>query len=194
MKLQTTNTRGKPEVCVLLSGGIDSTACVAFYLDVGRRPCAVFVDYQQPAAQREAIAAQEIADYYGVALAKLNWVGRMTKTHGLIPARNAFLLMAALMERLPTVTTIAMGIHAGTDYKDCSPEFIEQMQSLFSVYSDGDVSIGVPFIDWTKADIWAFCQSRDVPVELTWSCERSVDQPCGQCLSCLDREAAHAFT
>jgi len=33
------------EVLVLLSGGIDSAACIDFYRDFGRPPFGLFVDY-----------------------------------------------------------------------------------------------------------------------------------------------------
>lgn len=52
-KLAATDVRGLDlEVLVLLSGGIDSTACLDFYLQLGRPSCALFVDYGQPAAVR----------------------------------------------------------------------------------------------------------------------------------------------
>jgi 7-cyano-7-deazaguanine synthase len=53
-------------VLVLLSGGIDSAACLDFYLDLGRTPCALFVDYGQLAARAELRAALAVADYYSV--------------------------------------------------------------------------------------------------------------------------------
>ncbi len=193
MALQVADTKQTPEVCVLLSGGIDSTTCLAFYIEIGRQCSAMFIDHQHPAAQREARAAQQVADHYQVSLTKLGCVGGTLKRSGLIPGRNAFLLTSAFMERPPTVTTIAMGIHSGTSYRDCSPQFVEQMNSVFSLCSDGKVSIGTPFLHWTKAEIWSFCRTRQVPLELTWSCEDSAEIPCGKCLSCLDREAANAF-
>jgi predicted subunit of tRNA(5-methylaminomethyl-2-thiouridylate) methyltransferase len=50
-----------PEAWVLLSGGIDSTACAAFYLSQDFQVHAVFVDYGQVAARREADAAKAVA-------------------------------------------------------------------------------------------------------------------------------------
>ena len=165
----------EPEVLILLSGGIDSAACVAFYLEMGRRPCAMFVDYQQH-------------------LTKLVWNGQTQKSEGLIPSRNAFLLTAALMERPSSVTTVAIGIHTGTNYKDCSSEFVVAMQTVYDVYGEGRISIATPFGDWTKGEIYAYCDSQRVPIALTYSCERSGEMPCGECLSCLDRRMIFAST
>jgi 7-cyano-7-deazaguanine synthase len=47
--------------------------------------------------------------------------------------------------------------------------------------------LGAPFATWTKQDIIAYCRTRNVPVHLTYSCERGTEPPCGTCLSCKDR-------
>lgn len=186
-EVQKLNEIASPEVLVLLSGGLDSAACLSFYIDLGRPTCGFFIDYQQPAANREGRAAKAIADYYDVFLYTAKWSGQSKKRSGLVAARNAFLLTAALMERPEQVTTIASGIHAGTQYADCSPEFVSRMQSTFDIYSGGAVHIATPFEDWTKADIWAYALSKNVPVDITYSCEAGSNHPCGKCLSCLDR-------
>ena len=48
---------GAPEVLVLLSGGIDSAGCLAFYVDMGRPVTAMFVDYGQLASNQEHMVA-----------------------------------------------------------------------------------------------------------------------------------------
>lgn len=45
------------EALVLLSGGIDSAACVAFYRRLGNDVAAVFVDYGQPVREQEERSA-----------------------------------------------------------------------------------------------------------------------------------------
>jgi 7-cyano-7-deazaguanine synthase len=177
-----------PEVLVLLSGGVDSAACVAFCLEVGRPTCGLFVDYQQPALKKEAASARHIADYFGIPLHRARWVGPRTKEVGLIPARNAVLLSAALMERPPTATAIAIGIHAGTPYVDCSPEFVSRMQRVYDLYFGSRVQIVAPFLEWAKSEIWSYARSKAIPFELTYSCEAGSEQPCGECASCLDRK------
>ncbi len=186
-EVQNSDEITSAEVLILLSGGLDSAACLRFYVDLGRPICGLFIDYQQPAAKREGYAAKAVANHYGVSLYTAIWRGQSKKQPGSVAARNAFLLTAALMERPEQVTTIALGIHAGTQYADCSPEFVSRMQSTFDIYSGGAVHIATPFEDWTKADIWAYALSKNVPVDLTYSCEAGSNHPCGKCLSCLDR-------
>jgi 7-cyano-7-deazaguanine synthase len=181
----------RPEVLVLLSGGIDSAACLDFYLDLGRAPCALFVDHGQPAATHEERAARAMASHYGVPIACLKLKGARPKSSGLISGRNAFLMIAALMERPPSVSVIATGIHAGTGYSDCSKDFVARMQALLDVYAEG-VQVAAPFLDWAKPDVIEYCFLRGVPIDLTYSCERGLVPPCGSCLSCMDREALDA--
>lgn len=176
-----------PEVLILLSGGIDSTACLHFYLELGRTPFGLFVDYGQRAAAREWKAVHDVASFYDVSAVRLQWEGIRLKNAGLISGRNAFLIIAALMEKPTPVSVIATGIHSGTGYADCTPEFMERMQAVLSMYQEAHVQLAAPFLEWSKADVIKYCLMRDVPVGLTYSCERGTE-PCGNCLSCKDRE------
>lgn len=185
------DARSEPEVLVLLSGGIDSAACLDFYLELGRPAYALFVGYGQQAEPQEAQAARAVAGHYSVPFISARLVGARPKSAVLISARNAFLLTAAMMERPPSVSVIASGVHAGTGYADCSGEFVERMQAALNLYSEG-VQLAAPFLDWTKADILEYCLTKDVPVNLTYSCEKGSVPPCGSCLSCMDRKALDA--
>ena len=179
------------EVLVLLSGGLDSAACLDFYLDLGRTPCALFVDYGQPTAEPELQAARAVAKFYSVPITCLRCEGAQPKRAGLISGRNAFLVTTALMERPKFVSIVAMGIHAGTDYSDCSSHFVEKMQTVLDIYNECSTQFVAPFINWSKADIIQYCLMRNIPLDLTYSCEREFP-PCGMCLSCEDRKAIDA--
>src|SRR5713101_5887125 len=133
------------EVLVLLSGGIDSAACLDFYRELGRPPCALFVDYGQPAARLEADAAKAVAAYYSVPLISLKWRGYQNKHDGLIPGRNCFLISSALMERPNSVSLIVIGVHAGTDYPDCNQPFLDTMQAVLDIYENRSVQLAAPF-------------------------------------------------
>lgn len=184
--------RSIAKVAVLLSGGIDSTACVAFYLEQGCAVHALFIDYGQVSATRELRASRAIAEHYGVPYTKLKLSGAHKKAEGLIVGRNAFLLLSALMEIPDRTAIVAIGVHGGTAYSDRSPLFVRKIQSLFDIYTQGVVRIGAPFLRWSKAKIWRFCMTRDLPMELTYSCECGTKQPCGRCQSCRDLEVLFA--
>ena len=185
------DARPDPEVLVLLSGGIDSTACLDFYLELGRPACALLVGHGQPAEPREAQAAYAVTTHYGVPLATPRFMAARPKSPGLISGRNAFLVTAAMMERPPSVSVIAIAVHAGTGYADCSGDFIGRMQAVLDLYSEG-VQLAAPFLDWTKAEILEYCLMKGVPINLTYSCEKGKVTPCRNCLSCMDRMALDA--
>lgn len=178
----------KQEIMILLSGGIDSAACVKHYLDFGRPPCGLFINYGQPAASNEIKAAKAIAKHYSIPIKCLTWQSWSTKKIGLINGRNLFLLSVALMEKPNYVSIIVMGIHAGTNYPDCSEIFWTQMQAVVDIYNKGSVQLAAPFLTWSKKDIYAYCKLKKIPIEMTYSCEYGGIPPCGKCLSCMDRE------
>lgn len=180
------------DVLVLLSGGIDSSACLAFLRRHCSRISALFVDYGQVAAAREVASASAIAHHYDVPLRTLTCHGASAKSEGLILGRNAFLLFLGLMEFPSQSGSIAIGLHSGTSYYDCGPDFTATIRTIFDGYTDGRVQLSVPLLKWTKRDIWEYCREIELPIGLTYSCEAAVDQPCGRCSSCRDLEALHA--
>ncbi|AFQ42426.1 7-cyano-7-deazaguanine synthase [Desulfosporosinus meridiei] len=182
----------KSEILVLLSGGLDSTACVAYYLNLGFKVKALFVDYNQNAVDQEKKSAYAISNYYCVDFQVLKCSGLRQWGTGVIPGRNAFLLSIALLSSNLSQGLIAIGIHSGTSYYDCSPNFLLEMNNLFDCYTDGKISISAPFLNYNKDFIWQYCLDHAVPIELTYSCEKGFLEPCGSCLSCRDREVLRA--
>lgn len=171
---------------VLLSGGIDSTACVDHYRAAGREVGGIFVDYGQAAARAEAAAAGRIAAHFGIGLRTLTLGSARPSGTGLILGRNGFLIFAALLDVGAAGGTIALGVHAGTDYFDCSAAFIEAMRQMVGACSGGAADLEVPFANWFKHQIFDYARQRKLPLHLTYSCEAGTDPPCGSCLSCHD--------
>ena len=174
---------------MLLFGGLDSSACLSLLLDRGFAASALFVDYEQLSAAKEHRAASRVSSHYRVGLRKLTCKGLGTWSKGFIPARNALLLVGGLMAFRSETGVVAIGIHTGTSYSDCTPTFVRRMQIVFDLYTDGRVRISAPFLRWNKRQIWDYCRTKGVPVALTYSCEMGRRQPCGECNSCRDLEA-----
>lgn len=177
---------------ILLSGGIDSAACVSFYSRLGHPVEALFVDYGQPTRVREKASATDVASHYSIPLEIVVCHGPKGSFAGEIVGRNAFLIITAMLYKLNWKGIIALGIHAGTPYYDCKERFVVDISRIMDGYSDGRLVLGVPFLSWTKDMIWNYCSELNVPVALTWSCEVGPTKPCGTCRSCKDREAIYA--
>lgn len=176
---------------VLLSGGMDSAACVDFYRRQHFEVRGLHLGYGQAAARQEGVAAAAVARHYGIPLTVIQLRGARPKSDGELPGRNAVLLFAALMEVGSVPAILTLGVHSGTPYYDCSPNFLAAAQGIVDGQCGGRVRVAAPFLEWTKEHIWEYCLEHQVPLSLTYSCERGLEQPCGVCLSCRDREALH---
>ena len=64
----TAGQKRKITAVVLLSGGIDSAACVHYYIDLNFEVNAIFIDYGQTARGNERQSAMRIAAYYNIRL------------------------------------------------------------------------------------------------------------------------------
>jgi 7-cyano-7-deazaguanine synthase len=174
---------------VLLSGGIDSCATLALYRRRSTSISALFVDYGQAAAVCEQRAAGKVAAHYDVPITTVRCDGLGKFEAGYVRARNALLLQIALTAAPFKAGQIAMGLHAGSPYADCSPAFVAEMQRVFDIYCNGTIRVVAPFVDQDKPAVVGFAREVDIPFDVTYSCESGTDPPCGTCLSCLDRNA-----
>ncbi|HEV8286866.1 MAG TPA: 7-cyano-7-deazaguanine synthase [Chitinophagaceae bacterium] len=186
------NKKADHKVIVLHSGGIDSTACIDFYLNQGSSALSVFIDFGQLSAKQEFQAVSKICSYYKIKNQRLKVSGLPRYKKGLIEGRNLYLVSSALIMGKISYGIIALGIHAGTNYVDCSQNFIEQVNKILEFHTNGRVIVNAPFMDWHKNEIWKYCISRKVPIGLTYSCELGLKQPCGKCQSCKDLKRLYA--
>jgi 7-cyano-7-deazaguanine synthase len=84
---------------------------------------------------------------------------------------------------------LALGIHSGTRYYDCSAAFAKAMTVLVAEHTDGALSLLAPFLEWNKREVYDYFIRAKLPIELTYSCETGTDEPCSVCNSCRDRKA-----
>jgi 7-cyano-7-deazaguanine synthase len=101
--------------------------------------------------------------------------------------RNGFLIFASLLARGATPGLLAVGLHAGTPYYDCSEGFFVAMERLVSEHTDSCVTLVAPFLRWHKSDVYEYFRSAELPIDLTYSCEAGTNPPCEKCASCRDR-------
>lgn len=172
---------------VLLSGGIDSATLLRHTRDAWPRVQSLFVDYGQAAAEAERTAAHALAAEANVDHHEVSFRGPSFSA-GEIRGRNAFLIHAALVAWPEERGAIALGIHAHSVYRDCSPEFASLMQASLDLHTGGSLQLSTPFITWTKGDVFSLALDLGVPLHLTYCCEASARGPCGICESCRDRE------
>lgn len=86
---------------------------------------------------------------------------------------------------------IILGIHSSDyAYADCSQEFKDAMQQAIELGTYGRVSIETPLLGMSKVKVVSIGLRIGVPYNLTWSCYKGEEKPCGLCASCIDRQKA----
>ena len=173
---------------ILLSGGIDSMACISFYLNEGDEVECIFCDYGQPGCKEEYESANRVANFFNIKLHNIKIHDLQIPKTGEIFGRNALLVISALCYYGKGNYKIIIGIHNGTTYSDCTELFVSMINRVIDCYANGTVLLEAPFINWYKSDIVEYCKSNSLPISLTYSCEAGSSPPCGTCLSCLDRK------
>ena len=173
---------GKKAV-VLLSGGLDSTTCIAIARDAGFRIAALTINYGQR-HKFELDAAKQIIDHYQInnhnmVDIDLSQFGGSALTDDIeipkdrsdkdmsdipvtyVPARNTVFLSLALAwaETLQTFD-IFIGVNAldYSGYPDCRPEYIASFERTANLATREGVSgnnfkIHTPLINMTKSEI-----------------------------------------
>ncbi|MDR2213676.1 MAG: 7-cyano-7-deazaguanine synthase QueC [Pseudomonadales bacterium] len=203
----------KQRAVVLLSGGLDSTTCLALARQQGYDCYGLSFDYGQrhrselTAAERIAQEAQ-LCDYKvvkldlggigGSALTDLSLDVPRQESAGIpityVPARNTvFLAYALAWAEALQAQAIFIGVNAMdySGYPDCRPAFIDAFQTLANLATKAGVEghtlrIEAPLIALSKAEIIRAGLAAGVDYGATVSCYQadSEGRACGVCDSC----------
>lgn len=199
---------------VLASGGMDS--CVTTAIAARERELAMLhVSYGQRTEKREMKAFNDVADFYQASrrmttsIAHLAQIGGSSLTDekievsqadleskeiptSYVPFRNAHLLsIATSWAEVIGANRIYIGAVAedSSGYPDCRPEFYEAFQRAIEIGTKPEtrVEIITPVIHLRKSEIVKLGVELGAPLELSWSCYKREDAPCGECDSCALR-------
>lgn len=118
----------------------------------------------------------------------------MKKT--VVPNRNMIMLSIAVGWAVATRSKeVHWAAHAGDHaiYPDCRPEFFLALRNAIKVGNAWTpVELKAPFLYMSKGEIVNQGRALGVPYELTWSCYKGEEKPCGKCGTCVERlEAFH---
>ncbi|WP_369126933.1 7-cyano-7-deazaguanine synthase [Roseibium algicola] len=172
-----------------MSGGLDSSACAHFLSKQGVQVRGLFINYGQAALQAETAASRAMADFLSIPIDVCEVSNGQLFGAGELIGRNAMLIFSALFLSRGCSDLLALGLHAGTPYYDCSDRFINSASHLVSEITDNRTVLATPFLTWTKQEVVSYFCEAGLPTELSYSCELGLSPVCGRCASCLDREA-----
>lgn len=204
---------------ILLSGGLDSTTCLAIARDMGFDCYALSVAYGQRHAA-ELNASRRIADLLGarehrIASVSLGAFGGSALTDESIavptdgassgipvtyvPARNTVMLsMALAWAEVLGADDIFIGVNAVdySGYPDCRPAFIRAFETLANLATRVGVegarlTVHTPLMTLSKAEIVQLGTRLGVDYGQTVSCYQADEdgRACGQCDACRLRSA-----
>jgi 7-cyano-7-deazaguanine synthase len=207
---------------VLLSGGLDSTTCLAFAKDKGFLCYGLSFAYGQRHSA-ELLAATRIAQHFGVVTHKIVTLdtnlfagSALTDTTipipafqensdipvTYVPARNTiFLSMALGFAESIGARDIFIGASSVdySHYPDCRPEFIQAFQTVANLATKAGVegdsfTMHAPLQHLSKAQTIELGHELGVNYSMTVSCYQANEagEACGHCDSCAFRKRGFA--
>jgi len=195
----------------LLSGGADSSTLLYKLHNEGYELLPLFILYGQK-HRKEVESAGSIAESLGLNLKIIDLTyikdifsgsaltseneeipeGHYTDESmkaTIVPNRNmVFISLAGAYAVSKGCNYVAYAAHAGDHsiYPDCRPEFAYSINASLMLGTD-NVSLLMPFINITKADIVKKGLKLGVPFSKTWSCYLGKERPCLRCGTCIER-------
>ena len=204
---------------VILSGGLDSTTCMAIAEAENAELISISFDYGQR-HRKELENAATVAKRYGsehfvISFDARQWGGssltddtELPKGRKIddsipvtyVPARNTiFLSFALAVAEARDAGSIYIGVNSldYSGYPDCRPEYIEAYQEMANLaqkraVEGKPIQIKAPLVQMDKAQIIRQAVELRAPLELSWSCYDGGEVPCGECDSCVLRAKGFA--
>ncbi len=203
---------------VLLSGGVDSSTCLALAnKEYGGSVTAIIIRYGQRHS-KEIINAANIARHFNNSyihrdLTGIIGIGGLTDkalevpkvsysklpkgiSPTYVPFRNGLFLSVAASVAMadPESEAIYYGAHAedaeNDAYPDCSVPFIGAMTDAIYIGTYTQISLIAPLQHKTKREVVLLGDQLSVPWHLTWSCYEGDLLHCGVCPTCISRRNA----
>lgn len=200
---------------VLLSGGMDSTTCLAIAKNESEEVATLHLNYGHRTEERELQAYKELSDYYKIEkrlvvdVTHLSVIGGSSLTDkninvdnadldsteiptSYVPFRNANILsIATSWAEVLKFNALYIGAveEDSAGYPDCRPEFYEAFEKVIATGTKPETQIKIytPLIKMSKKDIVEKGHELNVPFVHTWSCYANNDIACGTCDSCVRR-------
>jgi 7-cyano-7-deazaguanine synthase len=125
----------------------------------------------------------------------LNNIDKSTETASnvWVPARNTVFTSIALSyaESIGAeIIIVGWNGEEGETFPDNSKEYLKEFNELICVGSPDRIRIEAPAINLNKEEIVELGLEVGAPMELSYSCYKGEENPCGVCESCMRRKRA----
>lgn len=195
------------KICVMMSGGLDSTTMMHLYSN-RHDVIAIGFDYGQR-HNKELAAARQLCEEVNVpfrviklptvftdsALVSGEPVPRGESKRNIVPNRNMVMLSTATAYAIQEgYDAVAFGANFDdvSGFPDCGMGFIAAMSNAMQYCYTRPIKLLTPWMDkmMTKAQVYSKALELGVPVDKTWSCYEGGAEPCGTCGACVIRDKA----
>ena len=205
-------TKRTTDICVLVSGGLDSAALLGTLAGKHRRVFPLFVrmglqwektelywlrrflaQLDSPRVQPLTVVELPATDVYGKhwSVTGKHVPGARTPDEAVyLPGRNLLLVSkAAVFCALRDIPTIALAPLGRNPFPDATPAFFRKFAQVASRALGRRITVAAPFRKLTKPQL--IVRSPELPLHLTFSCIAPRGRlHCGRCNKCAERKIA----
>ena len=189
------------KIICLCSGGLDSFVLVNFFKNLNYQIKILFVDYGQLSNLKEFEGVQKIGKFlkindilkieiknYGPLFSN-SLIDHKEFINDFFPARNLILLMiAASICYEKKIQEIGIGIiNSNRIFPDCTEEFFINLEKIFKIALDYNIGIQKPLENFSKRDVIDYLKKYNLPINITYSCQKGKEFHCKKCPSCIER-------
>lgn len=193
------------KIVALVSGGLDSSVMCLMLKEQEVEVYPLFIDYGQLARLPEWKAVQTVCKNSRIrppvkmdvsGFGKLIPSGITDKKldvmeKAFLPTRNLlFLVLGSAYAYSNGVYSVAIGLLSDSIFPDQTNQFISYAQRAISQSLGVNLKILTPLKSLSKIDILRLAEKYSLSLDITYSCHLGGKEPCGQCISCQERESA----
>lgn len=189
------------KIVCLLSGGIDSVVMLFRLKKSDHDLIPLFINYGQKSLKPELESAKIACKMLNLHLEEIDISGLSSIPSGLtnsqyspidfpvFPARNMILLsVAASFAFSKSIQVIGIGVLNDVNFPDQTKSFLNAAENTLSMSVDSKLKILAPLSDLNKLEVVRLAIENDISLNFTYSCYSGLEKPCGECLSCKDRQ------
>lgn len=192
---------------VLVSGGLESAALLSYWTHWSHATemIPLFVNYGQENALKEQQAATAVCKHLKLPVPEVlnvktlaglfSGMQRGEERHHKAPFRNLMLISLAAStaaDMRATHVALAVSKDHGPKTEDAATIFLRHAESLLHDALEPPISLLAPLVHLNTPQVVALGDQVNAPWDLTWSCVKGGEKPCGVCGGCITRQEALA--